>query len=292
MSTDTITVALSAARKKPKKKRMRLRLPVVLSLVILTALAIMVLFADVISPYDPDAQDLTAVLQTPSAAHWLGTDDIGRDVLSRMIHGTRTALAAALLATAVAVAIGLPLGILTGYAGKWVDTVFMRFVDALMSFPNIVLSIAIVAVVGPGLVTSMISVGIVMSPTIARLARAQTMTVKQMTYVEAARSFGAKGVRRIVLPHLVPNMIQPVIVQAAITMAYALLAEASLSFLGLGVQAPEASWGSILSRSYMFISVNPAQVFIPGLAIAMTVYAFIVLGDELQSLLDPKRRRR
>ncbi|WP_040795798.1 ABC transporter permease [Nocardia higoensis] len=266
-------------------------IPVILSLLILGVVLVLIVGAEFIAPYDPNAQDLNAVLQGPGGAHLLGTDDIGRDILSRLIYGTRISVLAGLIATVVAVVIGLPLGVLTGYLGGWVDTVFMRFVDALLSFPNIVLSIAIVAIVGPGLVTSMATVGVVMSPTIARLARAQTLSVKEATYIEAARSFGARGLRAIILRHLLPNMIQPVIVQLSITMGAAMLAEASLSFLGLGVQAPTASWGSLLNRAYTFISVEPLQVFIPGVAIGLTVYAFVIVGDACQSLLDPKRRK-
>lgn len=287
--------ASSATTMVRKTRRRRdkglLTIPVMISLLVLSVVGIVMLGADLISPYDPDHQDMDAILAGPSSAHWLGTDDIGRDLLSRLIHGTRISVVAGLIATAVALAVGLPLGILTGYVGGWVDTVFMRIVDALMSFPPIVLSIAIVAIAGPGLITSMATVGLVMSPTIARLARAQTLAVKGATYIEAARSFGGRGLRGIIGRHLLPNMIQPVIVQLSITMGSALLAEASLSFLGLGVQAPTASWGSLLNRSYNYISQEPLQAFIPGIAIALTVYAFVNLGDLCQNLLDPKRRR-
>ncbi|WP_293787321.1 ABC transporter permease [uncultured Aeromicrobium sp.] len=266
------------------------RLSVWLSYAILAVVLIVVVFAGVIAPYAPNTQDLDSILLPMSGAHPLGTDDLGRDVLSRMLHGTRVSVLAALLAVAIAVVIGLPLGIAAGWLGGWTDVLVMRVVDAVMSFPAIVLAIGITATMGPNIITAMTAVGIVLSPSILRLARAQAMAIRSETYIEAATSFGARGLRRMVVTHVVPNIIQPVLVQIAVLMGFALIAEASLSFLQLGVQPPTSSWGAVLSRSYTFLDQAPMQIFIPGVAIAATVFAFNILGDEIQRLLDPKRK--
>lgn len=261
-----------------------------LSWIILGLVVLATLCAGLIAPLDPNAQNLDDILLPISSAHLLGTDDLGRDIFSRVIHGTRVSVLAAGLAVTIAVVVGLPIGIAAGWFGGWVDAVTVRIVDAVMSFPAIVLAIGITATLGPNITTAMTAVGIVLIPTIIRLARAQTMTIRSETYVEAARSFGARGLRRMILPHIVPNIIQPILVQIAVLMGFALIAEASLSFLQLGVQPPTASWGAVLSRAYVFLDQAPLQVFVPGIAIAATVFAFNVLSDEIQRLLDPKRR--
>lgn len=266
------------------------RLSVWTSYAILLAVLVVVLFAGFLSPYSPIQQDLSSMLLPISSSHPLGTDDLGRDVLSRMLYGTRVSVMAAALAVGIAVVVGLPLGLLAGWFGRGVDLVVMRVVDAVMSFPAIVLAIGITATMGPNITNAMTAVGIVMAPAIIRLARAQTMAIKSETYIEAAKSFGARGLRRMIVPHVIPNIIQPVLVQVAVLMGFALIAEASLSFLQLGVQPPDASWGAVLSRSYVFLDQAPIQIFVPGIAIAATVFAFNIIGDEVQRLLDPKRR--
>lgn len=274
----------------PPKAR---RLPIVrwASILILLAALILLLAGRWLTPYDPNAQDLTTVFADPSLQHWLGTDDLGRDILSRMIAGGQATIAASLFAVLVALVLGLPVGLAAGYFGGWVDTVLMRVVDAFLAFPAIVLAIGVTASMGIGLRNAMFAVGIVLAPAIARLARAQTLSVKEMTYVEAARSFGAKGFRGLILPHIVPNMIQPVIVQTSVIFGHAMLAEASLSFLQLGVQAPGSSWGSVLSRAYSFMSQAPLAILVPGIAIALMVFAANIMADEAQDWLDPKRRK-
>lgn len=284
--TDVATTTLASTF----VKRQAGRFAVWTSYLIIAVVTFVVIFAGWLSPYSPDRQDLDAILLPASWAHPFGTDDLGRDVLSRMLHGTRVSVLAAMLSVGIAVLIGLPFGIASGYLGRWADAVIMRIVDAVMSFPAIVLAIGITATMGPDIDTAMTAVGIVLAPTIIRLARAQTMAVKQETYIEAARSFGAAGLRRMIVPHVVPNIIQPVLVQVAILMGIALIAEASLSFLALGVQPPTASWGSVLSRAYTFFDQTPLQIFIPGTAIAATVFALNIIGDEIQRLLDPKRK--
>lgn len=274
----------------PPKAR---RLPIIrwASVLILLVALVLLLAGRWLTPYDPNAQDLTTVFADPSLQHWLGTDDLGRDILSRMIAGGQATIAASLFAVLVALVLGLPVGLAAGYFGGWVDTVLMRVVDAFLAFPAIVLAIGVTASMGIGLRNAMFAVGIVLAPAIARLARAQTLSVKEMTYVEAARSFGAKGFRGLILPHIVPNMIQPVIVQTSVIFGHAMLAEASLSFLQLGVQAPGSSWGSVLSRAYSFMSQAPLAILVPGIAIALMVFAANIMADEAQDWLDPKRRK-
>ncbi|WP_235737363.1 ABC transporter permease [Nocardioides alcanivorans] len=257
--------------------------------ILLVVLAVVVL-ADVLAPHAPNQQELGSMLLGPSAEHPLGTDDLGRDVLSRLLHGTRVSVLAALLAVGIAVVVGFPLGILAGYRGGWVDAVLMRLLDTVMAFPALVLAIGITAMLGPDITTAMVAVGVVLVPVVVRLTRAQTMAVVGQTYVEAAASFGARGVRRMILPHIVPNVVQPIIAQLAVLMGFALIAEASLSFLQLGVQPPTASWGTILARSYTFLERAPMSIFVPGAAIALTVFALNIVGEEAQRLLDPRRR--
>lgn len=247
--------------------------------------------APVIAPRDPIAQNLSAYLEAPSARHWLGTDDLGRDVLSRLLYGTRASLLATFLAVGVGLAIGLPVGIVAGSAGKVVDEVLMRVVDAFQSFPSLVLAIGITAMLGPGLWNAMIAIGVTFFPIFARLLRSQTLTVKEQLYVEASRSFGARTTR-ILLRHVVPNAIQPVVVQVSLLLALALLAESALSFLGFGVQPPAPSWGQMLARAYRYMQQAPLQMLAPGLVIMASALAFNVLGDSLREALDPKSARR
>ena len=262
-----------------------------ISMALLAVVVLVSLLANLIAPYDPIAQDLSNTFAAPSAAHWLGTDDLGRDVLSRMIFGTRVSMLASLLAVGIALAIGLPIGLLSGYLGGWVDTALMRVIDTLLAFPAIILAIGITATLGPSILNAMLAVGIILSPSIARLIRAQVLSVKEETYIEAARSFGARGFVRMIVVHVIPNSIQPVLVQTSILMGSALIAEATLSFLGLGVQPPDPSWGSILSRAYTFNSLAPFQIIVPGISIAVCVFAFTTLGDKVQERLDPRRRK-
>jgi peptide/nickel transport system permease protein len=290
-SAPTAGAAADAGRPSGRPRLRRPRIARAASIAILLAALVLLLAGRWLTPYDPDAQDLTTVFAGPSWEHWLGTDDLGRDVLSRMIAGGQATIAASLFAVVVALGLGLPVGIAAGYLGGWVDTCLMRVVDALLAFPAIVLAIGVTASMGIGLFNAMLAVGVVLSPAIARLARAQTLSVKTMTYVEAARSFGARGLRGIILPHIVPNMIQPVIVQTSIVFGLAMLAEASLSFLQLGVQAPGSSWGAVLSRAYSFMSQAPLAILVPGIAIALMVFAANIMADEFQEWLDPKRRK-
>jgi peptide/nickel transport system permease protein len=231
------------------------------------------------------------MLQEPSADHPLGTDDLGRDVLSRLIYGAPATLYASFLAVSVAILLGVPVGLLAGFLGGWVDDAISRVIDTLLSFPAIVLAIAVTGALGVGLTNGMLAVGIVFSPQLARLVRAQTLIVKQELYVDASRVFGA-SLGRILWKHVVPNAIQPVIVQITLLLAVALLAEASLSFLGLGVQPPQPSWGAMLARAYSYMEIAPEQMYAPGIAILLTALAFNALGESLRVALDPTMKRR
>jgi peptide/nickel transport system permease protein len=260
------------------------------SLAFLLALGLLALCAPLIAPYPVTAQDVDNTLASPSAAHLLGTDDLGRDVFSRMVHGGAATLYASGLAVGIALLLGLPVGLLAGYTGGWVDDGISRFIDALLSFPSIVLAIAVTGALGIGLTNGMIAVGIVFSPQIARLVRARALVVRQELYVDAARCFGA-STGRILWRHVLPNTVQPVIVQVTLLLAAALLAEASLSFLGLGIQPPQPSWGSMLARAYQNMELAPEQMYAPGLAILLTALAFNTLGESLRIALDPTTKR-
>ncbi|MEN9317394.1 MAG: hypothetical protein RIS35_3787 [Pseudomonadota bacterium] len=261
-----------------------------LSLGFLLLLAVLAIAAPLIAPYGPAVQDLNNTLAEPSALHPMGTDDLGRDVLSRLIHGAPVTLYASFLAVSIAIAIGLPVGLLAGFLGGWVDDAISRFIDALLSFPAIVLAIAVTGALGIGLTNGMISVGIVFSPQIARLVRARTLVVRGELYVDAARCFGG-STARLLWRHVLPNTVQPVIVQVTLLLAAALLAEASLSFLGLGIQPPNPSWGAMLARAYQNMEIAPAQMYPPGIAILLTALAFNTLGESLRVALDPTMKR-
>ena len=261
-----------------------------LSLGFLLLLVMVSIAAPWIAPYSPIVQDANLSLAEPDAAHLLGTDDLGRAVLSRLIHGAPATLYASFLAVSIATLIGVPVGLLAGFRGGWIDDGISRFIDALLSFPAIVLAIAVTGALGIGLTNGMIAVGIVFSPQIARLVRARALVVRQELYVDAARCLGASNAR-ILWKHVLPNAIQPVIVQVTLLLAGALLAEASLSFLGLGIQPPNPSWGSMLARAYQNMEIAPAQMYPPGLAILLTALAFNTLGESLRVALDPTMKR-
>jgi peptide/nickel transport system permease protein len=292
MSAETILATPRAVPSRRSMWQVMLRdIRAVLSIGFLALLLVLSIFAAQIAPYSPVDQNVAELLMPPSAAHWLGTDDLGRDVLSRLIWGAPNSLYASTFAVSVAIALGVPIGLVIGFVGGWLDEIVSRFIDALLSFPPIVLAIAVTGVLGIGLTNAMLSVGIVFAPVLARLVRAQTLIVKQAVYVDAARAFGA-SVPQIIIRHIVPNAIQPIIVQVTLMLAIALLAEASLSFLALGVQPPQASWGGMLARAYNYIEIAPAQMYAPGLAILLTALAFNGLGESMRIALDPTMKRR
>jgi peptide/nickel transport system permease protein len=249
---------------------------------------LMALLAPWIAPYDPVATSWGAIRKAPSAAYLFGTDEIGRDVLSRVIWGARASLLAGLVSVCISLALGVPVGMLAGYLGGWADTLISRLTDAMLACPFLILAIALAAFLGPSLSNAMIAIGISATPVFVRLTRAQVMAVKVEDYVEAARALGNPHLR-IALRHILPNVLAPVIVQATLAIAAAIIAEASLSFLGLGQQPPAPSWGSMLNTAKNYVDQAPWMAVWPGLSIFLLVLSFNLLGDGLRDALDPRR---
>lgn len=262
---------------------------VILGAAIIALLVLAALLADVISPYDPYRQNLRESLQQPSPAHLLGTDALGRDTLSRVIYGSRTSLAVGLVSTLIGAVVGMALGLLAGYYGGILNTLIMRFVDALMAVPSLMLALAIGAALGGGLTNVMISLGISIVPTYARLMRGQVLTVKQQDYIAAGEVIGGSDLR-IMLWHILPNCLSPLIVLITLNLGAAILAEAGLSFLGLGINPPGAAWGAMVNDGYRYLMSNPVLSFAPGLCVMLVVLAFNLVGDGLRDALDPRLR--
>ncbi len=256
-------------------------------LVIIALFAIMALFAPVLAPYDPNKQSLTQLLQPPSLQHWLGTDELGRDILSRILYGARVSLSVGVISVGIALVIGVVLGLVSGYFSGWTDTVIGRGTDALLAFPALVLALAITSALGPSLTNAMIAIGVVGIPIYVRLTRGQVLTLKEREFVEGARVAGASS-PRIIFRHILPNVTSPIIVQASLGVAFAVLAEAGLSFLGLGVQPPTASWGSMINTGKNYLEMDPWVAIVPGIAIFLTVLGFNFLGDGIRDALDPR----
>lgn len=260
------------------------------SVVIFTVIVVAAIAAPIIAPYSPTQTDLASVFVPPSSIHWLGTDDVGRDILSRTIFGARVSLVVGIVSVLCGAAVGIPIGFIAGVAGGVVDDVIMRVIDAVLSFPAILLAIAISAVLGGGIITAMVAIAVILVPTYARLVRSVALATKDLEFVQAARAVGA-GQRRIIALHLWPATVPVLIVQVSLHIAYAVLIEASLSFLGLGVQPPTPSWGSMLGSAYAQLSLAPWAAISPGVAIFVTVLALNLLGDGLSEFLDPLLRR-
>jgi peptide/nickel transport system permease protein len=261
----------------------------VAGLAVLGLLALAAVFADAIAPYSPFLIKMPERLQGPSLRHPLGTDDFGRDVLSRIIHGSRISLEVGAIAVGIAVTVGIALGVSAAYIGGRWDSLIMRAMDIVLAFPAILLAIGIMAILGPSTANVMIAIGIVYVPIFARVVRGSALQVKEQEYVEAARAVGAADLR-IVRRHLLPGVIDTVVVQVSLSLAFAILAEAALSFLGLGTQPPTPSWGSMLAHGREWIERAPHLTIFPGLAIFITVLALNVIGDGLRDALDPRLR--
>jgi peptide/nickel transport system permease protein len=257
--------------------------------VALVVLIVVAVFAPVIAPYDPITPDPASSLAEPSAEHLLGTDLLGRDTLSRLIYGARVSLQVGLITMGIAAVVGVPIGLASGYFGRWVDHVLMRLIDTILAFPGLVLALALIAVLGSGIRNVMIAVGVVAIPSFARLVRGQTLAVRENDYISAARCLGVSH-GRILFRHIAPNVMAPVIVQVSIGAAGAILAEAGLSFLGLGVQPPQPTWGGMLSIGFQYINLSKSLVIFPGMAIFITVLALNFFGDGLRDALDPRLR--
>jgi peptide/nickel transport system permease protein len=256
-------------------------------LIIISVFAILAITAPLLPIPDPMATSWSAIRKAPSAAHWLGTDDIGRDVLSRMIWGAQASLMAGVFSVAIAVSIGVPFGLISGYFGGWIDMVISRITEAFLAMPFLITAIALAAFLGPSLTNAMIAIGLSAMPVFVRLTRGQVLSVKTEEYVEGARSIGLRSFS-IITRYILPNVFAPILVQATLTIATAIIAEASLSFLGLGQQPPAPSWGSMLSVAKNFLSQAPWMAMWPGIAIFLVVIGFNLLGDGLRDALDPR----
>jgi len=250
---------------------------------------VIALAAPYVAPDDPLKTNFLLVRKPPSAAHLFGTDEIGRDVLSRVIWGARASLLAGLVSVSIALALGVPLGLLAGYVGRWVDGLISRLSDAVLSCPSLILAIALAYTLGPSLSSAMIAIGVTATPVFVRLTRAQVLAVKVEDYIEAARAIGNSHLR-IALRHVLPNVVPPLLVQSTLSIAAAIIAEASLSFLGLGQQPPAPSWGSMLNVAKNYIDNAPWMAIWPGLSIFLVVMSFNLLGDGLRDALDPRHR--
>ncbi|NML46115.1 ABC transporter permease [Ramlibacter sp. G-1-2-2] len=269
-------------------KRSRLALP---GLVLFAAFVLAGLLAPLIAPHDPLQGDLANVMSTPSAQHWFGTDELGRDILSRILFGARISLVEGVLSAALAAAIGVPIGMLSAYAGGKVDTVIMRLIDVLLAFPGVLLAIVIISILGPSLANAILAVAIYTIPIFARFARGQTLSVKEEPYIEACRAMGMSNLR-LLARHVLPNIAATVLALATLRVGINILTCASLSFLGLGAQAPLPEWGAMLANSRTALLIAPHMALFPGVAILLLVFGLNLFQDGLQVVLDPKSRGR
>ncbi len=283
-----LAVPAVAVGRRYKAARLLARRPAAMvALAVVLGFILVALAAPHLAPFDPTAIDFRAVRKPPSAVHRLGTDEVGRDVLSRLLWGARASLLAGVIPGTIAVAFSVPLGLLSGYLGGWLDGLIMRINDAMLSIPFLIVAIALAAFLGPGLGNAMIAIGIAALPTFVRLVRGTVLTIKTEEYVEAAQALGCSR-RRIALRHILPNTLPPLFIQVSLTVAAAIIAEASLSFLGLGQQPPAPSWGSMLNAAQRYLSQAPWMALYPGLMIFGIVMALNVLGDGLRDALDPR----
>jgi peptide/nickel transport system permease protein len=256
-------------------------------LAIIAFFTILAIIAPLLPIPDPIATSWSAIRKAPSAAHWFGTDDLGRDILSRMIWGAQASLMAGVFSVAIAVLIGVPFGLVSGYFGGWIDMVISRITEAFLAMPFLITAIALAAFLGPSLTNAMIAIGLSAMPIFVRLTRGQVLAVKTEEYIEGARSIGLRHFS-IITRYILPNVLAPILVQATLTIATAIIAEASLSFLGLGQQPPAPSWGSMLNVAKNFLSQAPWMAMWPGIAIFLVVIGFNLLGDGLRDALDPR----
>lgn len=287
MTTEIVDV-LPATRSPRGIRRVLRRASAVAGLTITVVFLLLTVLAPLIAPYDPYDQDLSSALSPPSWIHLLGADQYGRDMLSRVLYGTRTALLAVFVADGLALVVGCTLGLLSGFFGGWVETVIMRVVDVVLAFPYLLLALIIVAALGPGLTHSMIAIGIVYTPQYARLLRGQVLSVRQSDYVRASRALGASRLR-LMLRHVLPNSVTPILVMATLQAGSVVVETAGLSFLGLGAQPPSPDWGALLADGQSYFLTAWWIATFPGLAIFLVVLGFNLLGDALRDHFDPRR---
>ncbi|MCC7368321.1 MAG: ABC transporter permease [Chloroflexi bacterium] len=287
---DRAEVGRSRSRQ-ARLRRLVLRMGVrgVLGFCMVTAITLVAFLAPVLAPYDPGKQDYTAIMKPPSAAHLLGTDNLGRDVLTRVIYGAQASVRVGLMAVTLALVLGTMIGLPSGYFGGWVDKVIMGLMDAQLAFPGLVLALGITAALGPGLNNLIVAIGITATPTFGRLLRAQVLTLREREFIQAARCIGSSDLR-IALRHILPNAVSPLIVQFSVAVGAAILTEANLSFLGLGVQPPAPSWGSMLREGYGFMDRAMWFPLSAGTVITLTVLGASFLGDSLRDLFDVRAR--
>jgi peptide/nickel transport system permease protein len=289
VTADALVVEKRVSPGRRALKRLLHRRGAMVALGVVVFFIALAILAGILAPYDPIATSWGAVRKGPSAAHWFGTDEIGRDVLARVIFGTRASLLAGVVSVSIALAFGVPIGLAAGYLGGWIDALISRMTDAMLACPFLILAIALAAFLGPSLTNAMIAIGISATPIFIRLTRAQVLHVKVEDYVEAARAVGNSHLR-IALRHVLPNVVPPLIVQATLAVAAAIIAEAALSFLGLGQQPPAPSWGSMLNTAKNYIDNAPWMAIWPGLSIFVLVLSFNLLGDGLRDAFDPRSR--
>jgi peptide/nickel transport system permease protein len=289
---DRVVVADAHELESPARRALRRLLKrkgAVAGIVVIATFIVLALFAPWLVPYDPVATGWSLVRKPPSSLHWFGTDDLGRDVFARVVYGARASLSAGIISVGIALGIGVPFGVLSGYRGGFVDALISRVTDAMLACPYLILAIALAAFLGPSLGNAMIAIGITTTPVFVRLTRGQVMSVKVEDYVEAARAVGNPP-WRIALFHILPNVMPALLVQATLSIAAAIIAEAALSFLGLGQQPPAPSWGSMLNSAQRFLTTAPWMAVWPGLAIFLVVLSFNLVGDGLRDALDPRER--
>ena len=292
LATGLATAAIAAPAESPLRRtwaRLARRKGAMVGLAVILIMTAFALLAPYLAPYDPTAQSWSAVRKAPTLAHPFGTDEVGRDILSRIVHGARASLSAGVVSVGIAILIGVPLGLVAGMLGGLVDGLISRLTDAMLACPFLILAIALAAFLGPSLSNAMIAIGVTATPIFVRLTRGQVLAVKVEDYVEAARAVGNPR-WRIALRHILPNILPSLLVQATLTVATAIIAEASLSFLGLGQQPPTPSWGSMLNAAQRFLTNAPWMAVWPGVAIFVTVLAFNLFGDGLRDALDPHER--
>jgi ABC-type dipeptide/oligopeptide/nickel transport system permease subunit len=262
-----------------------------IGLLLLIPMGTLILVGPLVGPYGPDEIDYLAMLQAPTGVHWLGADDLGRDVLTRVMVGGRLSLSVGLGSVLLALLAGVPLGLLTGYLGGVIDEMIMRLIDSLLALPPLVLALTITAVLGPGLMNAMLAIAIVAIPTFTRLVRGQVIAVKQQEFVAAAVAVGVHPLG-VVLRHILPNIANPVIVQASLGVGFAIITESSVSFIGLGAQPPTATWGSMVQVGFQYLETAPWLALAPAVMIFLAVLAFTLLGEGLRGALDPQSRGR
>jgi peptide/nickel transport system permease protein len=288
MNTPPAKMTDKSTRSKALERFRRNRLAVI-GFALIGIFVLIAIFASIISPFDPIQQNYDQLLQPPSITHWFGTDNLGRDVLSRVIYGTRVSLTAGVVAVTLAALIGVSLGLLAGFLGGVTDNIIMRLIDAMLAFPFLVLAISLAAILGPSLQNAMLAIAVVSIPVFARVTRGQVLSERERDYVQAAKALGANDLR-IMLQHVLPNIAGPIIIQCTLSVAGAILAESSLSFLGLGVQPPTPSWGEMLNVARGYLRDAPWTAIAPGVLIFIAVLAFNLLGDGLRDALDPRQQ--